>query len=55
MKKSASTSMWTFFSYFNSVLKRKYNFQLQSLPRVKMLLQGCEIDMKKKTDIFDEA
>jgi hypothetical protein len=47
--------MWTFYSYLNSVLKRKYNFQLQSLPRVKMLLQGHEMDIKKKADIFDEA
>ena len=55
VKKSASTSMWTFYSYLNSVLKRKYNFQLQSLPRVKMLLQGYETDIKKKAAIFDEA
>ena len=55
VKKSASTSMWTFYSYLNSVCKRKYNFQLQSLPRVKMLLQGYETDVKKKATIFDEA
>lgn len=55
VKNSASTSMWTFYSYLNSVLKRKYNFQLQSLPRVKMLLLGYETDIKKKAAIFDEA
>lgn len=55
VKKSAFTSMWTSYSYLNSILKRKYNFQLQSLPRVKMLLQGYEIDIKKKAAIFDEA
>jgi len=55
VKKAASSSMWTNYSYLNSVLKRKYNFQLQSLPRLKMLLQGYETDVKKKAAIFDEG
>jgi len=55
VKMAATTTLWTLYSYLNSVLKRKYNFMLQSLPRVTMLLKGFESDVKKKAAIFDEA
>ena len=54
-KKVASTSLWTFYSYVNSILKRKYGFKLQELPRVTMLIKGFEEDVKKKAAIFDET
>jgi integrase len=55
VKKVATSSMWTIYSYINSVIKRKYGIKLQSLPRVTMLIKGFEEDIKKKAAIFDEA
>ena len=54
-KKSATSSMWTTYSYLNSVLKRKYGVKLQSLPRVTMFIKGFEEDTKQKAAIFDNA
>jgi len=54
-KKTASSSMWTLYSYLNSVLKRKYSFKLQDLPRLTMLIKGYAVDIKKKATIFDQA
>jgi len=34
VKKAATSTMWTTYSYINSVMKRKYGMKLQSLPRV---------------------
>ena len=51
-KKVASSSVWTFYSYLNSILKRKYGFKLQELPRVTMLIKGFEEDTKKKAAIL---
>jgi len=52
-KKVASSTMWTFYSYLNSILKRKYGFKLQELPRVTLFIKGLEVDMKKKAPIWD--
>ena len=54
-KKVATSSIWTLYSYLNSVMKRKYGFKLQDLPRVTMLIKGYEEDTKKKAAIFDEV
>jgi len=53
-KMFASSSMWTTYSYINSVVKRKYGFKLQSLPRVTMLLKSFDEDTKNKAAIFEE-
>jgi len=54
-KKFASTTLWTCYSCINSMMKRKYNVKLQSLPRLTMLLKGFDTDVKEKALIFDEA
>jgi integrase len=54
-KKVASSSIWTLYSYINSVFKRKYGFKLQELPRVTLFIKGLEVDTKKKAAIFDEV
>ncbi len=33
-KKTKSSSVWTFYSYINSVMKRKYSSKLQEYPRL---------------------
>jgi hypothetical protein len=45
--------MWTFYSYVNSILKRKYGYKLQELPWVTLFIKGLEVDMKKKAPIWD--
>jgi hypothetical protein len=54
-KKVASSSIWTLYSYLNNVMKRKYGFKLQDLPRVTMLIKAFEEDTKRKAAIFDEV
>ena len=53
-KETATSSLWTLYSYLNSVCKRKYGFKLQTLPRVTMYIKGFEEDIKKKAPIMDE-
>jgi hypothetical protein len=53
-KKFASTTLWTWYSCINSMMKRKYNVKLQNLPRLTMLLKGYDTDVKEKAHIFDE-
>ena len=54
-KHYASTSMWTFYSCLNSVMKRKYNVKLQELPRLTMVIKGFDTDVKRKAPIFNES
>jgi hypothetical protein len=37
------------------MMKRKYNFKLQELPRLTMLLKGFDTDIKNKAPIFEET
>ena len=53
-KKMALSSIWTIYSYINSVMKRKYGWKLQSLPRITMTIKGYEEDTKLKAAIFEE-
>ena len=53
-KRMATSSIWTYYSYINSVMKRKYGWQLQSLPRITMVIKGYEEDTKHKAAIFEE-
>ena len=53
-KQLATSSIWTNYSYINSILKHKYGFKLQSYPRVTMLIKGFDTDVKKKAAIFEE-
>ncbi len=53
-KNFATSSLWTTYSYINSILKRKYGWKLQSLPRVTMFIKGFDEDTKKKAAIFEE-
>ncbi len=36
-KKYASTTLWTWYSCVNSMMKMKYNVKLQNLPRLTMV------------------
>ena len=54
-KNVATTSMWTFYSYINSIIKRKYGEKLQSFPRLTMFIKGFDVDTKQKVDIFYKA
>jgi site-specific recombinase XerC len=54
-KKFASTTLWTYYSCLNSIMKRKYNVKLQDLPRLTMLIKGFNTDIKTKAPIFDET
>ena len=45
-KKAASTSMWTNYSFINTILRNKYSFKLQQLPRVAMYIKGLAVDNK---------
>ena len=54
-KKYASTTLWTYYSCLNSMMKRKYNIKLQELPRLTMLLKGFDTDIKNKAPIFEET
>jgi hypothetical protein len=54
-KKVASSTLWTTYSYLNSILKRKYSAKLQQFPRLTMLLKGFTEDVKNKAAVFDDA
>ena len=45
--------LWTYYSCLNSMMKRKYNFKLQELPRLTMLEKGLDTDIKNKAPIFE--
>ena len=54
-KKAASSSMWTYYSYINSICQRKYSVRLQQFPRITQLLKSYDTDVKEKAEIFDET
>jgi hypothetical protein len=54
-KNLASTSLWTYYSCLNSMMKRKYNVKLQNYPRLTMLLKGYDTDIKTKASVFDDT
>ena len=54
-KKYASNTLWMYYSCLNSMMKRKYNFKLQDLPRLTMLIKGYDTDIKSKAHIFEET
>ena len=39
-KKMTTSLIWTHYSYINSVMKRKYGWKLQTLPRITMTIKG---------------
>jgi hypothetical protein len=51
----ASTSLLTYCSCLNSMMKQKYNVQLQDFPRLTMLIKGYDTDIKGKANIFDDT
>ena len=53
VKQVATSSLWTYYSYLNSMFKRKYGWKMQELPRITMYLKGIEVDTKNKAAIFD--
>jgi hypothetical protein len=54
-KKFTSSSLWTFYSCLNSMMKRKYNVKLQELPQLTMLIKGLDTNIKDKAPIFDDT
>ena len=53
-KAMASSTMWTLYSYINSVMQRKYSKKLQEYPRLKIQLKSYDTDIKEKAQIFEE-
>jgi hypothetical protein len=53
--KFASTTLWTYYSCLQSIMKRKYNVKLQELLRLTMLIKGFNTDIKNKAPIFEET
>ena len=51
-KHMGSSSIWTNYSYINSVFKRKYGTYLQSMPRITMVINVFGEDIKQKAGIF---
>ena len=47
-KKTATSSIWTHYYYINSVMKRKYGWKLQTLPRIIMTMKGFEENQKTR-------
>ena len=44
----ATSSIWTHYYYINSVMKRKYGWKLQTLPRIIMTMKGFEENQKTR-------
>ena len=53
-EKYSTSTIWTNYSYINSILKRKYGVQLQTMPRITLTLKGFEEDVKTKAAIFED-
>jgi len=53
-KKFASSSLWTWYSCLNSMVKRNYNMKLQDFPRLTMLIKGYDTDVKDKAEVFQD-
>ena len=53
-KKAASSTLWTTYSYLNSVMQRKYSVRLQQIPRLTLLIKSYDTDVKQKAKIFDD-
>jgi len=51
--KYSSSSMWTYYSMLNAVIKGKYGERLQKYPRITSLLKSYDTDIKKKAPVFD--
>ena len=47
-KKMATSSIWTHYYYINSVMKRKYGWKLQTLPRIIMTMKGFDENQKTR-------
>ena len=52
-KNRASSSMWTYYSLLNSLMKNRYSKPLQQYPRITTLLKGYNTDVKKKAGVFE--
>ena len=50
----ASSSMWTFYSMINAIIKSKYGVNLKSYPRVTTLLKSFDTDIKQKAAVFSQ-
>ena len=50
----ASSSMWTFYSMINAIIKSKYGVNLKSYPRVTTLLKSFDTDVKQKASVFTQ-
>ena len=51
--KYSSSSMWTYYSMLNAVIKGKYGERLQKYPRITSLLKSHDTNIKKKAPVFD--
>ena len=51
--KYSSSSMWTYYSMLNAVIKGKYGERLQKYPRITYLLKSHDTNIEKKAPVFD--
>ena len=49
----ASSSMWTYYSQINGVIKGIYGEKLQMFPCITSLLKSYDVDEKKKAACFE--
>ena len=52
-KKMASSSLWTYYSMVNTVVRNRYSLSLQQYPRLTTLLKSFDTDIKKKAKVFE--
>ena len=52
-KGMASSSMWTYYSQINGLIKGIYGGRLQQFPRITSLLKSYDVDEKKKASCFE--
>ena len=52
-KKMASSSLWTYYSMLNSVIRGIYRRRLQEFPRNTSLLKAYDVDIKTKASCFN--
>ena len=54
-KSLSSSSIWTYYSSLNCVMKNRYGTPLQKYPRITTLLKSYNGDVKKKAAIFESS
>ena len=54
-KHLSSSTLWTYYSALNVIMKNRYSCPLQKYPRITTLLKSYNGDVKKKAAIFETS